>query len=141
MVCLSVVSTVFVISISAKNEAVPRWVQIIFLRHLARFTGMYRKEFDDCDCREPEHTSELVKHTIKVHQNENGSALPPSVMNDVRFLRTNLEEKNVDDLNDQKWKHIGLIIDAFLLMIFSIVLVIASVTLITRAGNDTTSLK
>ena len=139
MVCLSVVSAVFVINISSKKEAVPHWVQIIFLRHLARFSGLYREELDDCDCAKSEKRERASMSYVfqeRLEQTSNlTNALPASVFDDIHFLRKNLEEKNADELIEDKWKVIGRVIDKCLLMIFSVFTVIISVALLTIAAN------
>ena len=142
MVCLSVVSTVFVISISSKKEAVPHWVQIIFLRHLARFTGLYREELDNYDCAESEKRERASKISFileRLEKTSNGTnVLSASIIDDIHFLRNNVEEKNADELIEEKWKVIGRVIDKCLLMIFSVFTVSISVALLTIASNRPT---
>ena len=148
MVCLSVISTVFVIHVSARNEAVPRWVELVFLRYLAclvcmpqprlqtRPSGQMLPESTTMECNlsnEDAGDERRANNRSGDDVAKGGICLPSSVVDDIHYLRSNIEDKNDEDLVVQQWKHIGKVIDRCLLWVFSMYALITSVVLICRA--------
>ena len=146
MVCLSVVTTVVVIHVSARSETVPQWVHFIFLRCLARLTCMYEPEFEHPTPAEEKWSAkkcafkllggngdEKLENKDSDHNPNGGFSMPSSVVADIHFLRTSVEEKNAEDLLVQQWKHVGKVIDRCLLWVFSLYALLTTVILICRA--------
>ena len=155
MVCVSVVTTVMVIHVSAKTGPVPYWVQVIFLRWLAHITCMYHEELDQSP---PDskllHDSSTTECTLKLFTNhatdvdgmpgnnkvdfkQNCVDIPDSVAEDLHFIREDIESRNMEEQSSLQWKHVGRVVDRCLLSIFLTYAMITSLVLIIRARGPT----
>ncbi|XP_072021151.1 neuronal acetylcholine receptor subunit beta-3-like [Amphiura filiformis] len=138
MVCLSVVTTVFVIRVSAKSGSVPTWVQWLFLRLLARLTCMHREDIAYSPPVEQLRSSSTLESALKLmapesNKTQNSCLVSDSVADDLRFIRRDLEEKNHEELRLSQWKHVARVIDRCLLLTFLVYAIVTSAVLIWRA--------
>ena len=152
MVCVSVVTTVMVIHISAKTGPVSYWVQVVFLRWLAHVTCMYHEELDQSP---PDskllHDSSTTECTLNLFTNhdvdgmpgnktcfkQNGGEILDSVAEDLHFIREDIEGRNMEEQTSLQWKHVGRVVDRCLLLIFLTYAMITSLVLIMRARGPT----
>ncbi|XP_072024580.1 neuronal acetylcholine receptor subunit alpha-10-like [Amphiura filiformis] len=149
MVCVSVVTTVFVLHVSSKSGSVPYWAQLLFLRYLARFTCMYHEEYDHPPSKLKPRDSSTAEISFKLLNadnkpdakgipdtndvNQNGCQIPTAMADDLHFIRNDLEDKIMEDNTMSQWKHIGRIVDRCLLVVFLVFNTITSLILIIRA--------
>ncbi|XP_072024582.1 neuronal acetylcholine receptor subunit alpha-9-like [Amphiura filiformis] len=149
MVCVSVVTTVFVLHVSSKSGSVPYWAQLLFLRYLARFTCMYHEEYDHSSSNLKLRDSSTVEISFKLLNadnkpdaegipdkndvNQNGCQIPTAMADDLHFMRNDLEDKIMEENTTSQWKHIGRIVDRCLLVVFLVYTTMTSLILIIRA--------
>ena len=165
MVCISVVTTVLVIHVTAKSGPVPYLIQVLFLRILSRLTCMHHEELNHSPpSKKIIHNSATAECGFKLLEadskpgngkmteikadgnpegdgmmgnnsnvNQNGAQIPNSIIEDLHFIRQDIEDRNTEEQTILQWKHVGRVLDRCLLVIFLVYTTFITLALIIRA--------
>ena len=154
MVVSSVICTVLVIHIGYHTKKMPHWIKLIFIDFLARAVCM---DLDNKKNEEKEasawshgfvyNTDKKPHFSTKIRENHDtiftGSKLGTgisSISSSLDFIKSQMKFKADEDDNHAQWKHVSMVIDRCLLLIFGsfalVVTVVMTSYIVAKSNQD-----
>ncbi|XP_072041536.1 neuronal acetylcholine receptor subunit alpha-3-like [Amphiura filiformis] len=148
MVCVSVIATGIVMHVSALSQPVPRWVKLVFLHFLPRVLCLSPDPIENTldgtkhfqienpnssesieSCVEDLHANHANQVSSKVTDNNITSIMNmmKEILETLRFMKTNLTNRNEQTLEQMQWRRVSIIVDRLLLNIFSLYMIVCTV--------------
>ena len=133
MVVTSVICTVLVIHIGYHTKKMPRWIKMIFIDFLAKAVCMdlengknTGKEASAWSSNGFVHTTDKERHySTKNRENNDAISTGSKIAHDISsisssldFIKSEMISKADEDDNHAQWKHVSMVIDRCLLLIF-----------------------
>ena len=142
MVCVSVLSTGFVMHVSSLSQSMPRWVEHVFLeiipRRLCLTTGprYYNDREEVMTVPNQLQYDDVAKNGKETKMKNNQVEAPPDTpgFNEaialLRSIKDNLDIRHKDDdLTQLQWKRLSVVIDRILLCVFTLFTVLCTLIL------------
>ncbi|XP_072014951.1 neuronal acetylcholine receptor subunit beta-3-like [Amphiura filiformis] len=132
MVCISVISTGFVMHVSGISQPMPRWIKRIFLEIVPRSMCLSVYSFqahhiDAADIFENQHNNDNAViangKVASTKENVDSVGVEPKTFNKtvelLRYIKEDIDTKNTATLEHLQWRRVSIIIDRMLLYLFS----------------------